>query len=52
MVDWTGMEWNGMAGCNFVINFVGVIELCPFSRPVDPMWTSAMTSGSKDTTHR
>ena len=26
-MDWTGMEWNGMAGCNLVINFVGVTEL-------------------------
>ena len=22
-MDWTGMEWNGMAGCNFVIKFCG-----------------------------
>ena len=21
MVEWTGLDWNGMAGCNFVINF-------------------------------
>ena len=26
-MDWTGMEWNRMAGCNFVINFVGVTKL-------------------------
>ena len=22
-MDWTGLEWNGMAGCNFVIHFCG-----------------------------
>ena len=26
-MDWTGLDWNGMAGCNLVINFVGVTEL-------------------------
>ena len=20
-LDWTGLDWNGKAGCNFVINF-------------------------------
>ena len=23
MVEWTGLYWNGMAGCNFSINFCG-----------------------------
>ena len=23
MVEWTGLDWNGMAGCNFVIKFCG-----------------------------
>ena len=22
-MDWTGLDWNGMAGCNFVIKFCG-----------------------------